>query len=66
MKIIVKNVDSIYFLRPCTNQHYFNIVVGDYINTKNTTFDFNFDLYQAGYTKTLKSRKAVKKLLLNY
>jgi len=31
-------------------------VVGDYINILKTTFDFNFDLYQAfkqhGYTKT--------------
>ena len=31
-----------------------NTVVGDYINTMKTTFDFNFDLYpgfkQPGYT----------------
>ena len=25
----------------------FRTVVGDYINTMKTTFDFNFDLYQA-------------------
>jgi len=33
-----------------------NTVVGDYINIMKTTFDFNFDSYQAfkqhGYTKT--------------
>ena len=38
------------------------MVVGDFINTMKTTFDFNFDLYQAfkqhGYTKTWKQRKA--------
>ena len=38
-------------------------VVGDYINIMKTTFDFNFDLYQAlkqqGCTKTWKQREAV-------
>ena len=38
-----------------------NTVVGDYINIVKTTFDFNFDLYQAfkqhGYTKTWKQRE---------
>ena len=40
-----------------------NTVVGDYINIVKTTFDFNFDLYQAfkqhGYTKTWKQREEV-------
>jgi len=40
-----------------------NTVVGDYINIMKTTFDFNFDSYQAfkqhGYTKTWKQREAV-------
>ena len=38
-------------------------VVGDFMNILKTTFDFNFDLYQAfkqhGYTKTWKQREAV-------
>ena len=38
-------------------------VVSDYFNQMKTTFDLNFDLYQAfkqhGYTKTWKQRKAV-------
>ena len=38
-------------------------VVGDYINIMKTTFDFNFDLYQAlkqqGCPKTWKQREAV-------
>ena len=38
-----------------------NTVVGDYINIVKTTFDFNFDLYQAfkqhGYTKTRNKRE---------
>ena len=37
--------------------------VGDFINILKTTFDFNFDLFQAfkqhGYTKTWKQRKVV-------
>ena len=40
-----------------------NSVVGDYINIKKTTFDFNFDLNQAfkqhGFLKTWKQREAV-------
>ena len=43
-------------------------VVGNYINTMRTTFDFNFDLYQAfkqhGYTKHgNKENLSIKKLL---
>ena len=38
-------------------------MIGDYINIMKTTFDLNFDLYQAfeqhGYTKIWKHRKAV-------
>ena len=38
-------------------------VVGDNINIMKTTFEFNFDLYQAfkqhGYTKIWKQREAV-------
>ena len=51
-----------------------NTVVGDYINTMKTTFDFNFDLYQAftqhRYTKNgnkekLSIKKASLSLLVN-
>jgi len=38
--------DNIY---PFKNQHFFilllHAIVGDYINTMKTTFDFNLDLY---------------------
>ena len=40
-----------------------NTMVGDYRNIMKTTFDLNFELYQAfkqhEYTKTWKQRKAV-------
>ena len=41
------------------------MMVGDYINKMKTTFDFNFDLYQAfnqhRYTNTQKEGEAVNK-----
>ena len=43
----------------------FHTVVGDYINIMKTTFDFNFNSYQAfkqhGYSKTRKQREYVNK-----
>ena len=56
---------------------YISTVVGDYINTMKTTFDLNFDLYQAftvytsqirknGNKEILSNKKASLQLLVNF
>ena len=51
---LLKRQFKVYFLENVINLRYIFGVVGDYINIMKTTFDFNFDFKQHGYTQTWK------------